>query len=313
MIISLAFSGILYQLSASELRHGLRAPGPDSLQGPGLFIEGEVGRTLREERYEEGVSRLIANLAVLNIATLILGGGFSYLLARKTLEPIHLSMEAQSRFTSDASHELRTPLAIMQSEIEVGLRDKNATKNDYRALMQSTLDEVHRLEQLSARLLLLANETELPLTSAKADAITIDAISRIVKVAQKKQITVINEVKPVSVLAHAESLADAVTILLDNALNYSPAKTTITLTSELRGKTVLLKVIDQGYGIASADLPHVFDRFYRADISRSRQHVEGHGLGLSIARRIVELHHGEILAQSEPGKGTEFTIKLLKS
>jgi len=309
MVISLLFSAILYGISSAELQRSLRAQVPGAPPGT-IFIDTTAARELRHERYEESRSRLIANLVVLNIATLIAGGGISYFLARKTLEPIQEAVEAQGRFTSDASHELRTPLAVMLAEIEVGLRQKTATKKDYQKLLESNLDEVHRLRELSDRLLQLTSERDIPLVDAKLDDVSIEAVSRVVKLAQAKHITVVNEVGPVSVRANVEALADAVTVLLDNALKYSPDKTTITMSSEEKGNHILLHVIDEGSGIAAEDLPHIFDRFYRADTSRSRGPDEGYGLGLSIAERIVAQHHGKLLVQSALNKGTTFTIRL---
>lgn len=113
------------------------------------------------------------------------------------------------------------------------------------------------------------------------------------------------------VRANLEAMADVVTVLLDNALKYSDEKTTVTIHSELRGRTAILSVTDQGHGIEGDDLPRIFDRFYRVDGSRSRQHVEGHGLGLSIAKRIVDQHGGQLNVQSEPGRGATFSIRLL--
>ena len=308
MMVSLLFSGILYGISSNELRRSLRAPGQTML---GLFVENDAARELRESRYKEGQARVLGNLIVLNVSTLVAGGGVSYLLARRTLRPIREAMEVQSRFTSDASHELRTPLAIMRSEIEVGLRDKSATKKDYKELLESNLDEVERLRELSDRLLLLASERELPLDIVSLDEISIEALNRVIKPAQLKKIDVVNEVSPIMVRANLEAMADVVTVLLDNALKYSDEKTTVTIHSELRGRTAILSVTDQGHGIEGDDLPRIFDRFYRVDGSRSRQHVEGHGLGLSIAKRIVDQHGGQLNVQSEPGRGATFSIRLL--
>ncbi len=308
MMVSLLFSGILYGISSNELRRSLRAPGQTML---GLFVENDAARELRESRYKEGQARVLGNLIVLNVSTLVAGGGVSYLLARRTLRPIREAMEVQSRFTSDASHELRTPLAIMRSEIEVGLRDKSATKKDYKELLESNLDEVERLRELSDRLLLLASERELPLDTVSLDEISIEALNRVIKPAQLKKIDVVNEVSPIMVRANLEAMADVVTVLLDNALKYSDEKTTVTIHSGVRGRTAILSVTDQGHGIEADDLPRIFDRFYRVDGSRSRQHVEGHGLGLSIAKRIVDQHGGQLNVQSEPGRGATFSIRLL--
>ena len=115
-----------------------------------------------------------------------------------------------------------------------------------------------------------------------------------------------------SVLAEPESLTDVLTILIDNAIKYSPEKSTIVIESAVQDKTVELMVKDQGIGIREADKDHVFDRFYRADTSRSKLNVEGYGLGLSIAKRLIELQHGTVSVTSIVGKGSTFTIKLPK-
>ncbi|HEX8390089.1 MAG TPA: HAMP domain-containing sensor histidine kinase [Candidatus Saccharimonadales bacterium] len=310
MIISLLFSSILYTISIDQLRRSLRGP----VTGPfAELFDTQAVRVFREQRYREGQASLLTNLGMLNTVALVAGGGASYFLARRTLQPIRQALEAQGRFTSDASHELKTPLTVMQTEIEVGLREENATKALYRGLLESNLDEVNRLRELSDRLLTLSANHELPLKPTMLDDVAIQAVTHIVKPAQLKDITVINEVKPVSVLANADALADAVTILLDNAIKYSPVGTTVSLRSVGRGgKSVSLEVRDQGPGIAAEDLPHIFDRFYRADPSRTRDNVEGHGLGLSIAQRIAQQHHGELTVDSRSRKGATFRIRLMR-
>ena len=111
-------------------------------------------------------------------------------------------------------------------------------------------------------------------------------------------------------MADDASLTELMVILLDNAIKYSPAKTTVTVSSHLRSGHVYLSVADQGPGIAKADLPHIFDRFYRGDPSRSKGRSDGYGLGLSIARKIAEANHGAIEVTSAVGQGSTFTIKL---
>lgn len=210
MGISLLFSVILFGLSTGELHRSLRAPTPGMVSG-GMFFEDRYGEQLRESRYDEGVARMTGNLIILNLATLLVGGGLSYVLAQRTLRPIHEAMEAQGRFTSDASHELRTPLTVMQSEIEVGLRDPSATKADYRELLESSLDEVGRLHELSDRLLQLASERELELAPTSLDDVATEAMNRVIKVALQKDIAIDNTVGRVVAQANLEALADAVT------------------------------------------------------------------------------------------------------
>lgn len=310
MFVALLFSCIVYQVSAHELQRGL-GPNPASIE-QSLFIDSPWADNWREERLSQGRSRLLSELIIFNIGVLLFGAGGSYLLARRTLQPIEDTMEAQARFTSDAAHELRTPLTIMQSEIEVGLRDTKATKATHAELLRSSLDEVEHMRTLTDRLLLLANQNDLELNPTSLEAVAIEAVDRSVPLAQSKKITVHNEIGSITVQGNSESLTDVLFILIDNAIKYSPTKSTVTLRAKTKGNSVEITVSDNGPGIAEQDLPYIFDRFYRADQSRSSQNVAGHGLGLSIAKRIVEAHGGTIVAANNGKKksGTTFTISL---
>src|SRR5207245_715219 len=106
------------------------------------------------------------------------------------------------------------------------------------------------------------------------------------------------------------ALTQALVTLLDNAIKYSPAKSTIHVYAAAHGKYALINVRDEGSGIAPENLPHIFDRFYRADASRNKQQHDGFGIGLALAKKITEQHHGEIIAASTPGKGSTFALKL---
>jgi signal transduction histidine kinase len=233
------------------------------------------------------------------------------LLARRTLQPIQDALEAQSRFTSDASHELRTPLTAMQAEIEVALRDKSLTKEDARALLESNLEEVVKLRRLSDRLLQLASaDNEMELTPTSLEEVSIEALNRALPQAEAKNILITNEAGPLLVMGNSENLTDVVAILLENAIKYSPPKTTIRVQSQKHGKQALLRVKDQGQGIKASEIPHIFERFYRADQSRTGHSAGGYGLGLAIAKQIVTLHRGDIYCKSTPTKGTTFTVAL---
>lgn len=307
MVISLVFSVIVYSVSSAELGRSFPPRGQISQR---LFIDPEAFEALREERVREGKAHLVGNLFVINLGMLILGGGASYFLSRRTLSPIQEAMDAQGRFISDASHELRTPLTAMQTEIEVALRGKNIDKATLRKQLESNLEEVHALRGLTDRLLQLSNGHDMAMSAITLDEPAINALNRVLVLAQGKEIAVENNIPPLTVHANSESLSDVITILLDNAVKYSPRKTTVRLHAAEQGRHALVTIIDEGIGIKASDLPHIFDRFYRADLSRSKNHVEGHGLGLAIAKRIVDAHEGTITADSVPGKGTTFTIKL---
>lgn len=310
-LLSLLFSTIVFQIASHEL-HRPVGPRHESLvigTTPDETIIDEFEQ-IRQARESEATNRLIGNLVLFNFVTIAAGGFASYLLAKRTLHPIEQALDAQTRFSSDVAHELRTPLAVMQSEIEIGLRAPKASLAQHTELLESNLDEVHRLRALTDRLLILANEKELPLSPTKLDDVATEAINRVINLAQSRKIGIESTVGKETALANFDTLTDAVVVLLDNAIKYSPAKSAVAISAETQGKHVLLHVADNGPGIAEADLPHVFDRFYRADISRSKQNVDGHGLGLSIAKRIVESHHGKISVTSAEGTGTTFTIRL---
>lgn len=309
MLISIGFSLILFQVSNTELE---RQFSPRA--GRELFINPAEFEILRQQRIEEGRSRLVYNLVVINLVTLGLGGAASYLLARRTLQPIAQAMEAQGRFTSDASHELRTPLAAMQAENEIALRNPKLSKGEMKALLESNLEEVNKLRALSDRLLQLSSEKQLELTPVNIEEAAIDAMNRVIGAAQAKRIAIDNVVQPTQVNGNVESLSDALTILLENAIKYSPEDTTVRVVSEAKGRQVHISVADQGIGIKASDVEHIFDRFYRADISRtSLKGTHGYGLGLAIAKRIIESHGGSIAVKSEPGKGATFTVQLTRA
>lgn len=303
VVLSLLFSTIVYTIASNEFDRAFRArPGePRQL----VYIQ-----TLREERAKEGRANLVSNLVLFNLVVVGAGGAASYLLARRTLRPIEEALQAQSRFSSDAAHELRTPLAVMQSEIEVDLRDLKATKKSHRTVLESNLEEVHRLRVLTDRLLMLASSQSLPLSPVSLEQVAIAAVNHAVPLATQQKISIDNQVGDLRVTAHAESLGDVLTILIDNAIKYSPPKSTVTLTAEPLDGRVEISVKDNGVGIPLADQDKVFDRFYRVDDSRSRQNIEGYGLGLAIAKQLVEMQDGALSVKSQPGKGSSFTVSL---
>lgn len=307
LVMSLLFSSIVFSLASQEIERafGPRRPGEIS-----IFINSDAASQLRQDRINDSNGRLVFNLVVLNIMTLGAGGICSYLLARRTLRPIEAVMDMQSRFSSDAAHELRTPLAIMRTETEVTLRDKNAGKLQLADTLRSNLDEIERLQTLTSRLLLLSEQQELELAPVAADEVASEAVTRLVPLAEAKSITIDNQVGPYRVMANYQALVDALVVLIDNAIKYSPNRSAITIDSQLRDGRLAIRVSDEGEGIAETDRDKVFDRFYRADKSRSRQNVEGHGLGLSIAKRLIESQRGTISLVDRPGKGSTFEVQI---
>lgn len=307
MIVSLLFSGVVYELGTSEFNNALR---PQRFDETIVFNDGSVGVNSREQRIQESSQRLLFRLVIFNGIVLIGGSVLSYLLARKTLRPIEDAHDAQSRFASDAAHELRTPLAVMQTELEVGLRDKKATSASQRSVMKSSLEEIARLRTLTDRLLLLASQQDIPLQSIDIEPATVDAVTHVVPLAQKKNISIENNVSGGVVQGHAESIADILGILLDNAIKYSPEKTTILISQSKSHHMLSIHVKDQGPGISASDQSKIFERFYRTDTSRSKENIEGHGLGLSLAKRLADEMGGTVSVRSNGKSGSMFTLTL---
>ena len=329
MVLSIDFSIIFYNTSSGALHVGTLG-GAEGVQKPITSVDIGVNNgqptlpltvpTASDSRYVQLLQRRLATiqtdllhrLIVLNTAALIGGSVFSYYLARRTLRPIEAAMEAQSRFTADASHELRTPLAVMQAENEVALRKPDLSLGRAKAIIRSNLEEVIKLRQLSEGLLDLTHHTPTDnvLSTVVFGEVVSEAINRMMKPAQAKHITIIDKVPKLSIQGDGPSLTQALVILLDNAIKYSAAKRKIHIDGGLKGKYAYLSIRDEGPGIRATDLPHIFERFYRADASRSRQNVDGYGLGLSIAQKIIRYHGGEITVSSSLGQGSTFTMKL---
>jgi signal transduction histidine kinase len=309
MAMSIGFSFVFYRAAAGEV--GRQLP-PDSYFGQIPDVGYRGYHNFFVNRISEARSDLLGKLLVMNLLVLVLGGLLSWLLARWTLTPIEQTMEAQGRFAADASHELRTPLAAMQSENEVVLRNPKLTLARAKAVLQSNFEEVIRLRALAETLLRLAwtDAVDTPLMPVALADVTSDAINNCLKAAQDKTVAIDDNVAKLQVLADKEGLTQALSVLLDNAIKFSQAGAVVRITAVQHNEEGWLSVVDEGSGIAASDLPHVFERFYRADSSRTKQTATGHGLGLPLAAQIVHQFGGEIAAASTLGKGSTFTIKL---
>ncbi len=317
MTISLFFCITLYQVSTSEIGRGMRRQQTifEEFGRPQGLAPNQNMVLEREKQIAESNRRILWQLVYTNIIILVTGGAISYLFARKTLKPIEEAHEAQSRFTADASHELRSPLAAMKTEIEVALRDKNMKAEEAKNVLESNLEEIEKLSSLTSNLLELTRNNGNGLKKEKLGLkVLIDQASKNVsKAAGKKAITVNDSIDPnLVIIGHKGSLVQLFTILLDNGIKYSDHQKKIEITAEKHGHLIVTRIKDEGFGIKEGDLIHIFDRFYRADLSRSRDKIDGYGLGLSIAKKIVDSHNGEIKVESIIGQGSIFVIKLPK-
>ena len=240
-------------------------------------------------------------------------GGIGYFLAGRTLRPIQESLDRQKRFTADASHDLRTPLAIMKTEMEVALQDKHTNDSFYRKTIASNLEEVNKMTTLVSDLLLVAR-TERTVEKDTSRLVDVhECVDSVVKKmqikAQEKAITLAVEgTIHGNIKVHLYSFERVVQNVLQNAINYTPSGGRVTVSIHKEKSDYTIRVTDTGVGISDADLPHIFERFYKA--SHSRNDASGSGLGLSIAKQIIEQHKGSIVVSSLTGKGTEVTIIL---
>lgn len=263
---------------------------PDSLLPPPPETDSEIGRLV------ETLNRMVTRL-------------------RSAFQSQAHYAEAQQRFAADASHELRTPLTILRGEIELAL-SRPRPLDSYQQTLNVALEEIDHMASIVEGLGLLARHDAGAIAQAEPTrtvdlcAISEDVVESLRPAAIQKGVDVSIDVTghPKPVNGHGTQLERLVGNLVGNAIKYTPpgGKVAVALDTTSKGQA-LLTVRDTGLGIAPDDLPHVFDRFWRADRARS---TEGTGLGLSICQAIAKSHGGTITVQSAPGLGATFTVTL---
>lgn len=315
MFISLVFSVTIYQLNFHEVNVRLenlqRNLMDSTLVQPLVSVEDTFQKDqddLRIYQSQQAAIQMILALVYINGLILVFGGLGSYFLARRTLGPIEKSHDAQSRFTSDASHELRTPLAAMKAELEVYLRDEGLSLDEAKELLESNLEEVNKLITLSEMLLKMARLDYDKLEKEQIDLV--ELLPRVMKPFSKsKKRFAITTRKNAVITANESAVMELMSILIENALKYSPQRSRISIRIFERRSMTGFEIKNTGEPIQPEKLPHIFDRFYRADNSRTHGDTSGFGLGLAIAKKITEIHHGYIQASSSD-KETSFTFYL---
>lgn len=257
------------------------------------------------------------------------------------LDGLEKAFKSQQRFIADASHELKTPLTILRGELDV-LRHQPRKVEEYRAFLASASEELQRLDQIIQNLLLLARaDSGRPLElkeNVRLDEITLEAIERLQSFARQAQVKVSVTVDPssngagdtatavpgatenaddpdrdfLSVRGDADLLASLFFNLIHNAIKHSSAGQTVAIRLQPVPDGTRVSVRDLGAGIAAEDLPHIFERFYRAE-NPSRRTTTGTGLGLAIAQWIAGAHGAQILVESKPADGSVFSVTFQKS
>lgn len=307
MGMSLAFSVALYSAASAQLDKQMPKSGFVDIDG--VFRPDQRVQQFLDAHIQSGKQEIIVKLVLMNVFTLVVGAIVSYFLARRALRPIELTMLAQEQFISDASHELKTPLTVVQTTNEVALRNKELKLRDAKDVIKSNIEDVTRLHRLTTMLLELANqEVTLDIRRTDIHEIISIALTNSVKNASLKQISIDDQTRPELVLADYTAAAQALSVVLDNAVKYSPEGDSIKLSTSVKRGVVYLAVTDHGDGIAEEDIEHIFDRFYRSDRARSKLQHEGYGLGLALARKLMRLQGGTITVSSELGRGSTFVL-----
>lgn len=228
-------------------------------------------------------------------------------------EALARSTELRRAMLADTAHELRTPLQVIQGNLE-GVIDGVYEPNTEH--IQATLNETRRLARLieDLRTLTLAEAGELPLQQAHIDLRDVleDAVTSFSGLAESAGVILRAEVpdQPLNLSADPTRIGQVLDNLVSNALRYTPAGGSITLAAHRREDACIVTVQDTGSGIPADQLDHVFDRFWRADPARTREDGSGGGLGLAIARQLIEAHGGTIAVESTRNIGTTFTLTL---
>ena len=230
------------------------------------------------------------------------------------LDRIEASVKRITQFTADASHDLRTPLALIRTNAELVLR-RPRSESEYREALHRILVTSEETTELIEQLLMLAradaNVAQLKMEPTELYKIVRAAGQKARMLAAGKGLRFSESGPPCSLtlLANAAALERLLLSVVDNAVKYTPPSGHVALVLSVQGSQAVIEVRDTGIGIAEQDLPHVFERFYRADQTRSRE-TRGSGLGLSIAKWIAETHNGSIELHSRPGQGTTVIICL---
>ncbi len=217
------------------------------------------------------------------------------------------------QFSHDAAHEIRTPLTIIRGEIEELLKDDQCSDNISNTI-ESILEEIEYLSSIADKLLLIhsldTSKIEYHFTDIKLDKIISEIYEDAGVLSTEKQLTVkLEKNDPVMVKGNEELLVRLLWNLIDNAIKYTPSKGKVTINLLKKDGKAFVRVKDTGIGIPKAEIPKIFDRFYRVDKSRSRK-LGGSGLGLAICKWIVELHHGQINVKSKVNQGSQFDVVL---
>ncbi len=229
-----------------------------------------------------------------------------------TFARLDTAFTQQARFTADAAHELRTPLAVMLTHAQNGLASDGLTE-EHREAFDASQRAAQRMRKLTESLLVLArlDSGEVATSRDRGDLSQIvrDAVEPLAPLATQQGVSLEMSVSPVACLCNIDQVGQVITNLVSNAIFYNRVGGSVVVSVSAEPGFALLTISDTGQGILPNDLPHIFERFYRADKARSGA-AGRTGLGLAITQAIVDGHGGSVSVDTEPGKGSTFTVRL---
>lgn len=272
----------------------------------------QISRSASGEETSLDELRLLLILGAL--AGMLFTGLGSLFLANRAFVPISQAFRRQRQFTADASHELRTPLALIRANAEMLSRHGSALPPEDDELIGEIIHETDHLNRLVSDLLTLAradsDQVQIARGPVDFSALVADVHDDLLHIAETRGIrSTLSLDSNITVQGDEGRLRQLLLILLDNALKYTDQGGQVDISLRGEDAHARLVVSDTGIGIAPRDIPHIFDRFYRADPARQRE-TGGTGLGLAIARWIARAHGGDVRAESNLGHGARFIVEL---
>lgn len=267
----------------------------------------QIGRYLSAQ--QRVLKQLLNTMILLGGVVTIFFGLASWFLAGRTIKPSQLAWDKQHTFIANASHELRAPLTLIHAGVELGLR--KAENLEQRQLLADVLSDANYMNKLIEELLLLSRldtgALKLEFQPINMPAFTAEMLRQVERLAQTQSLTLNQSVAPIQITADPVRLKQVMLIILDNAIRNTPPGGTVEIKVFSSGNKGLIEIEDNGPGIPEEMLDKVFERFFKVD-DQSSMDYRGSGLGLSIARSLVETQNGTIAIASPAGKGTKVTL-----
>lgn len=264
----------------------------------------------RENRTLEA---LLINLIISGIATVIVFFIIDLLMVSKVLKPVAIAWEQQKQFIADASHELKTPITVLLANMDILEDNKDSTIKEQMKWINSTKQEAIQMKNLIEEMLFLAktdaHKIKPVTTQINISDILISQILSLEVIAFEKNVQIIyDEVEEdVFIKANEKQIVNLIIILLENAIKYCYENTNINVTLKKEVDKIKMEINNMGPIIPKEDLSNIFERFYRVEKSRNKEHG-GYGLGLSIAKKIAQENNLKIMADSNKQKGTTFKV-----